>query len=417
MSICYENENPMSANINLNNKENLKPYINKNRNNKIIPQIKVKLNPKINQNSKVLSKIDINCKNNNCINQKKNTSQPKKTNNIFQKKNIQKNELKHKNNKSCLDILNPVNHGPQKILNTTLSPKNINIFVRDRESDNLLFGEGEDFYNFNKILEKTTFKIPENFLSKHKITPNIRTKMVDWMIEVLSVFENTDETLFLAINIMDLYLFRSKNILKNENIHLIGITSMFIASKFQEIYPINLKTFIIKVSHNQFNAENITKEEKIIFKEIGPENLVITSIYDFIKLFIYYFYFENKMIIIHDKNYLKIFNYVKNAAIYLSKVVMHYEVFYKNNMSSNAVCCIITAIKMVKIYAKEKWSSELTKMFYEWIIILLEKGELTQNEIEKLGSEIFSAYNHYQKSKHIARNLNKFTPLNYLKKK
>ena len=412
MSICNEKINPMKITLDPDNKENLKPYFNKNKNANLKLQIKVKLNPKMNQNLKILSKIDINCKNN-CPKKRKNISQPKKTNDNFQTKNSQNNEIKHKKTKSCIDLLYPAE---EKIINTTLSPKNINIFVSDRESDNLLFEEGQYFYNFNKILESTTFNIPENLLSRHEIKSNIRTKMVDWMIEVLSVFENMDETLFLAINIMDLYILKSKNILKNENIHLIGITSMFIASKFQEIYPITLKNFVSKVSHNQFNAEEIIKMEKIIFSEIEPESLVVTSIYDFIKFFIHEFYFENQMMLIYDKTYLKIFNYVKKTAIYLSKVLMHYEIFYKNNMSDKGICCIITAMKIVKTNVKEKWSSELNKMFNEWIILLIEKEKLTITDVEKLGSQIFSAFSHYQKSKSIARNLNRFTPLNFLKK-
>ena len=255
MSICTEKINPMKITLDPDNKENLKPYFNKNKNANLKLQIKVKLNPKMNQKPKILSKIDINCKNNS-PKKRKNISQPKKTNDNFQTKNSQNNEIKHKKTKSCIDLLYPAE---EKIINTTLSPKNINIFVSDRESDNLLFEEGQYFYTFNKILESTTFNIPENLLSRHEIKSNIRTKMVDWMIEVLSVFENMDETLFLAVNIMDLYILKSKIILKNENIHLIGITSMFIASKFQEIYPITLKNFVSKVSHNQFNAEEIIK--------------------------------------------------------------------------------------------------------------------------------------------------------------
>ena len=61
--------------------------------------------------------------------------------------------------------------------------------------------------------------------------------MVDWMIEVLSIFESSEETLFLSVNIMDLFFWRTSTIFKNENVHLIGVSSMFIASKFLEINP------------------------------------------------------------------------------------------------------------------------------------------------------------------------------------
>ena len=57
-----------------------------------------------------------------------------------------------------------------------------------RESDNLLVNEGESSYKYNKSLEENVFKIPTNLLSKHKISPCIRTRMIDWMLEVLSIY-------------------------------------------------------------------------------------------------------------------------------------------------------------------------------------------------------------------------------------
>ena len=42
-------------------------------------------------------------------------------------------------------------------------------------------------------------------LSNHKVTGVYRAKMVDWMIEVLSAFKLSDQTFFLAVNIMDRY--------------------------------------------------------------------------------------------------------------------------------------------------------------------------------------------------------------------
>lgn len=41
------------------------------------------------------------------------------------------------------------------------------------------------------------------FLKKHSIKLDYRTKMVDWMIEVLTTFSCSDQTLFLAVNLMD----------------------------------------------------------------------------------------------------------------------------------------------------------------------------------------------------------------------
>ena len=42
-----------------------------------------------------------------------------------------------------------------------------------------------------------------NFLSYHSITPSLRAKMVDWMIEVLSSYKMTEHSFFRSIGFMD----------------------------------------------------------------------------------------------------------------------------------------------------------------------------------------------------------------------
>ena len=52
------------------------------------------------------------------------------------------------------------------------------------------------------------------------------------MIEVLNLSNMSDRTFFLSVRYMDLYLYRSGRPLEVEKFHLLGITSMFCASKF-----------------------------------------------------------------------------------------------------------------------------------------------------------------------------------------
>lgn len=44
-----------------------------------------------------------------------------------------------------------------------------------------------------------------NCLNNHKISPLLRAKMVNWMIEVFSVYQCKDQCFFKAVFIMDLY--------------------------------------------------------------------------------------------------------------------------------------------------------------------------------------------------------------------
>jgi hypothetical protein len=293
---------------------------------------------------------------------------------------------------------------------------NINKLAKKRESDNLLLKCGESSYKYNKALEESVFKIPSNFLIKQKINPYIRTKMIDWMIEVLSVFGSTEETFFLSVNIMDLFLWKTQTIYKSENVHLIGVAAMFIASKFQEIYPISLSQFVHKIGHDQFNASDIKKMECKILRDIKPECLVSTSVYDFSKTYFYDFYYNNKNLITSEEDG-KIYQYIKYTSVYLNKLVLHYEFFYQENCSMKAIGCIVASIKIVGDYLNEKLPQKTKGIYNDWMLFLIEQGGFDKQKVELLANKIFTAYQHYQKSKSISRNLNRFTPLPFIKKK
>ena len=49
----------------------------------------------------------------------------------------------------------------------------------------------------------------ENCLQNHEIKPLLRAQMVNWMIEVFSVFQSADQAFFKAVTIMDLFYSKS----------------------------------------------------------------------------------------------------------------------------------------------------------------------------------------------------------------
>ena len=107
-------------------------------------------------------------------------------------------------------------------------------------------------------------QINENYLENHKITERMRTRMVDWMIEVLSNYHCDESTYFESINLMDRYFKEceiKKQILLPGELHLIGVTSMFIASKYQDIYPLRLKIVQDKIAHNKLTCQEIKKKK------------------------------------------------------------------------------------------------------------------------------------------------------------
>lgn len=75
--------------------------------------------------------------------------------------------------------------------------------------------------------------------------------MIDWMIEVCTSFKCEDRTWFLAVSIFDKYL-RSqsgKRVLKNGDVHSIGVASIYLASKYEDVVPLNSYIAYEKISH------------------------------------------------------------------------------------------------------------------------------------------------------------------------
>ena len=372
MSINKENiNNDYASASRISNKEN-----NQNINPIKKNQIKVKLNPKINPVNKGLKLLDQN------INYQDNPKEKSKKENK-EEKIIKKNGLNR---------------------------RNINLFQNKRESDSLLQNYGEESYFYNKLLDKTVYKIPETFLQNHKITSIVRTKMIDWMIEVCSVLDFMDETFFLSVNILDIFLQRTKKIYHNTDIHLIGLTSIFTSSKFQEIYPQSLINFSHKVGHDIFTIVEIKNMETKIMSDVGMEILVSTSIYDFMKTYFYDFFYNNKKVI--EKNCdIKMYKDIVITAKYLTKLILHYEYFYLYENSMKAIGCIITAIKLMKYFLKDKFQEKDKIVYDQWTLFLMDQDGIDKKNMDNLVSKIYLAFNHYQKSKSISKNLNKFMKL------
>ena len=238
-----------------------------------------------------------------------------KYNKIF--KEIRKeNELQERINNINLGLYS------NNIKNIELNKKNIAAFT-NKEYKQLLTTENKLEYG-NSILEEYFSKqeMTKNILLKHEITSKMRLKMIDWMIEVFNNLNSEDITFFTAVNIMDRFFIESKNKFKPDDLHLIGICSIFISSKFNEIHPIKLSFLIENISHNKFNKEQILKmEENIMFSLkfdiLRPYSLNFAE-YFFEELFSF---FENNFNIrnIYLEKYLRDFIENINVKISLDK--------------------------------------------------------------------------------------------------
>ena len=108
-----------------------------------------------------------------------------------------------------------------------------------RENDLTFSKYGKNFFELCKENEPK-FLIPANYLDRHSLTPEAREKMIDWMVEVFSANNSEPGTLELAVHIMDTYILKTEKTLKDSDIHLLGLCSIYIASKMEEKVPFRL---------------------------------------------------------------------------------------------------------------------------------------------------------------------------------
>lgn len=110
--------------------------------------------------------------------------------------------------------------------------------------------EFEDIFNYQTYFEIQT-----------DINEKMRAVLIDWIVEVHKLFELSQETLFLAVDIIDKYLCR-KFILKHK-LQLLGITSLWIACKYLDVFVIDLK-YCVYITESTYTDDEIRKMEKEI---------------------------------------------------------------------------------------------------------------------------------------------------------
>lgn len=90
------------------------------------------------------------------------------------------------------------------------------------------------------------------------IHAGMRAILIDWLIDVHRQFKMRTETLYLAISFIDRYL--SKSEVERCRLQLVGVAAMFIAAKFEEIHPPELKDFVY-ICASAYTKENVIAME------------------------------------------------------------------------------------------------------------------------------------------------------------
>ena len=184
---------------------------------------------------------------------------------------------------------------------------------------------------------------------------------------------------------------KRKKILNPEDLHLIGVTSMFISSKYHDIRPLRLKTVQEKIAHGKLSCDDIKNKEDEISRYLNF-SFGLPSVWDFITIFIEEIFYvkynsyqiKNKILLetyykdhnitskkfaendkdfklskminkLYTKNML---NLLKTVCIYLAKMNCHDYNLMQYKQSLLAASTIFVAMKICEKINDEKYIND-----------------------------------------------------------
>ncbi|KAG9146211.1 hypothetical protein Leryth_007925 [Lithospermum erythrorhizon] len=122
----------------------------------------------------------------------------------------------------------------------------------------------DDMYKFYKLAESET-RVHDYIDSQPEINEKMRAILIDWLVEVHNKFELNQETLYLTINIVDRFL--AKKMTSRKELQLLGLGSMLIASKYEEIWAPQVEDFVC-IADRSYSHEQVLVMEKCILGEL-----------------------------------------------------------------------------------------------------------------------------------------------------
>ena len=235
-----------------------------------------------------------------------------KTENII---NIKKNNyikgkndiIKQRNNNKLIDIFNPVT----KNRDGNENKNNPSFKIQKKVINNYLFitknvflleelNIKKDFLTEILIGLKKDEKINKpcysNDIFKNQDSTQINEKhravVIEWLSYIVHYFSQSNETLFMSINIMDRYISKKRITL---NIYqLVAISSYLIASKYEDTFTPSIDD-LIYISKNIYNHNDITAMEKDILDTLNFDIFSVSS-YQFFSSFYLISNINNKIL-------------------------------------------------------------------------------------------------------------------------
>ncbi|XP_048776995.2 G2/mitotic-specific cyclin-A-like [Ostrea edulis] len=145
----------------------------------------------------------------------------------------------------------------------------------DRESIITTVPEyAKEIYSYLREAEMKNRPKPGYMKKQQDITNSMRSILVDWLVEVSEEYKLHRETLFLAVNYIDRFL--SQMSVQRSKLQLVGAASMFLASKYEEIYPPDVTEFAY-ITDDTYTKKQVLRMESLVLKVLSFDVAVPTT--------------------------------------------------------------------------------------------------------------------------------------------
>ena len=163
-------------------------------------------------------------------NNEKNPPRAKKKRRIL-KNNIDHNDKYNDENETQDGVVSTYQFGPADDID-------------ERDADDPLCATEyiDDMYHHFRSKEESTSVRPLYMENQPRLTERMRSILVDWLVDVHVEFKLVPETLYLTINLIDRYL--ERRVIARKKLQLVGVTCLLIASKYEEVHPVDLQDLV-----------------------------------------------------------------------------------------------------------------------------------------------------------------------------
>mmetsp|Transcript_22596 Transcript_22596/g.57862 ORF Transcript_22596/g.57862 Transcript_22596/m.57862 type:complete len:372 (-) Transcript_22596:188-1303(-) len=135
-----------------------------------------------------------------------------------------------------------------------------------------------DIYKYFHLVEPQFLPARSYMKNQTEITPWMRAVLVDWLVEVHLKFKLMPETLFLTINLIDRFLAAVP--VRRKELQLVGVTGMFLASKYEEIWAPEVRDFVY-ICDKAYSRKQILDMEKKMINTLAFKVSLPTSFHFF----------------------------------------------------------------------------------------------------------------------------------------